>query len=442
MATFAEIEADLVDYLAMPHGEPLKCMLAAAAAVRLDVDPVWMFFVAPSSSGKTEMLMMLDPLPSARLMGDLSINTMLSGLGNNASLLHIMQQTGQDTLLFKDFTTILQKNRVDRDALLAQLREIYEGSYSKETGGKRRKTMLTWRGKIAVLAAVTPKIDSELNANQLLGERFLIYRLPRVSVWDMSRKAISNVGTQGRVKLQNLQQKCVEFYERVIDPLGRKIPSLAIDTAWDWRIRMLAMFTAQMRAGISRTRNSKDIEAMPEAEGPGRLTKQFTSLALGLMVVGEQSSMDQGIYGVLHKTALDSIFPLRLGIIRELQSIGRATDQKTLEMALSMPPSTVRIELENLMSLGVLERTPGKPVLWGIAEWFAEITDEMATLGGLEGNRPIGTRYLRRMYAKKESQVQGESSVEAASEGQGRSQTVTGDTGTDTGVVGGNVSGA
>jgi len=37
-------------------------------------------------------------------------------------------------LLFKDFTTVLEKQKDERREIIAQLREIYDGFYSKKFG--------------------------------------------------------------------------------------------------------------------------------------------------------------------------------------------------------------------------------------------------------------------------------------------------------------------
>ena len=80
-------------------------------------------------------------------------------------------------LLAKDFTSILSMHRESRAAVLAALREVYDGSWTRHLGTDGGKT-LTWSGKVAVLAGVTPTIDSHHAVMASMGERFVLYRLP------------------------------------------------------------------------------------------------------------------------------------------------------------------------------------------------------------------------------------------------------------------------
>src|SRR5438046_1578624 len=74
----------------------------------------------------------------------------------------------------KDFTTVLTLHRDKRGEILAQLREIYDGHYRKEFGNGK---VVDWTGKIGLIAGVTPIIDTYHAVNQVLGERFVCFRI-------------------------------------------------------------------------------------------------------------------------------------------------------------------------------------------------------------------------------------------------------------------------
>src|SRR6266581_8901964 len=88
----------------------------------------------------------------------------------------------------KDFTSILTMHRDARGEIFSQLREIYDGQYSKAWGTGKE---VNWHGKVGILAGVTGIIDRENAFNSALGERFLMYRIPPVSPREQSRRALA-----------------------------------------------------------------------------------------------------------------------------------------------------------------------------------------------------------------------------------------------------------
>src|SRR5205823_3798233 len=103
----------------------LPIFTGAVLAHRLPGDPVWLLLVGPSGATKTEALRSLYDYPSVYPMSDLSARTFASGLdthgGGDPSLL---ARLTDEILVLKDLTTVLEKSYEERQAILAQLREI------------------------------------------------------------------------------------------------------------------------------------------------------------------------------------------------------------------------------------------------------------------------------------------------------------------------------
>jgi len=72
--------------------------------------------------------------------------------------------------LLKDFTTVLSMHREKRAKILAQLREIHDGMFKRNFGTDETKI---WKGRITIIAAVTPVLDRHISIFAALGERFL-----------------------------------------------------------------------------------------------------------------------------------------------------------------------------------------------------------------------------------------------------------------------------
>lgn len=134
---------------------------------------------------KTVLLEALSGLPECHFVDKLTPNTFLSGQiqqpdnkgTGSPSLLHRIGQTG--ILIYSDFSTILAMNRDHRNAILADMRRIYDGKLSREFGTTERPAERVWEGRLTFAAAATPAIDTYFSVFQSLGERFVLIRLNR-----------------------------------------------------------------------------------------------------------------------------------------------------------------------------------------------------------------------------------------------------------------------
>jgi len=185
----------------------LNVVLCAAAAEKLSGDPPWLLVVGGSGAAKTESVA---PLAGAGGHIISTINgeaALLSGTpaksrAKNATggLLRKIGPSG--VLVIKDFTSILSMNRDTRAHVLAALREIYDGHWSRNVGTDGGFT-LTWRGRIVVIGAVTTAWDSAYQVVSTMGDRFALVRL---RTGDHRRaaglQAMGNVGDETAMREQ------------------------------------------------------------------------------------------------------------------------------------------------------------------------------------------------------------------------------------------------
>jgi len=83
---------------------------------------------------------------------------------DNASLLPCL--SGK-LLVIKDFGSILSLRDDTCREIYGQLREVYDGAYCKEWGNGQK---LYWKGKVGIVAAVTPRIDQQHSLHSSLGK--------------------------------------------------------------------------------------------------------------------------------------------------------------------------------------------------------------------------------------------------------------------------------
>jgi len=326
------------------------------AANKFNSDPFWMFFTGPPSSAKTEILRAMDGHENITLISSLTPSTLISGRtiknkGNQSLLLKL--GTGK-LVVIKDFGTILSMHREARGEIFAQLREIYDGQYSKAFGTGET---ISWSGKLGLLAATTPIIDKYMSVNHMLGERFLHYRVGNSNAFGVGCRAFENVLGEEvhRREFRDCMNQFLSRFDGNFTLNTREVSDIRE------RIVSLPIYCAHARSAVFRNRYDRSLEAMPQPEGPARLTKQFKLLAMALTAVRDLEEIDSGVYEVVKKTAKDTLPRLRLQILEALWNLYLDDPKKwhrtkEVAMAAGMPTVTAKLKLENLNLLRLIDR--------------------------------------------------------------------------------------
>jgi len=346
----------------LPDTAAVDFSVAVVIANRLPGDPVWGMVVGAAGGGKTEAVESVGGLPEVHRLSSLTSKTFLSGKGPASSLLHRMDAAGKTLMLLKDFGTILSMRSEERSEILAALREIYDGSYSRETGNG---APLFWSGRRGFLAGTTPAIDAHHAVVGILGERWVYLRLPKVDQTQLSVAAFrENRETEMRAELK---ASVVEFVEgRNLsppdpEPVEEAITAMAIRTAW-------------IRSPVPRDMYTREITGHPSPEEPTRITKQLRQLWKAAVVIGHEDPL-----AFVGRVARDSTRPPeRRDVLNHLATVGFVSTTEIRER-LHLPSSTVTRLLEDLDALGLIEvvgkkETGGRPVnIWALTEPAREL---------------------------------------------------------------------
>jgi hypothetical protein len=353
---FSEEDQDVIDIA-----------FATYVGNKLDGDPLWTCIVGPPASGKTEIIASMDGYEGVYLLSSLTPNTLLSGKispsqdGRNASLLFRLDQK---VVLVKDLTTIITLPKDTKGEVFSQLREIYDGSYSKAYG---TGSTIIWRGKIGLLAGVTPAIDKQLAINQLLGERFLYYRMHTRDHPKAAKIAFERTTGIDRYR-EDFRQEVWRFLAWLDANAQRDV---IFNNDVKQSLINLAILCAHARSAVLRDRRDQTLQSMPEPEGPSRMVKQLSLLAKALAIVRGEGIIDWTIYAIVKKVARDSLPRLRLKMLEALWDLlaeGYEVQNgkivwpwhRTSEIAerANLPLATARLTLEDLMLLGLVKRAP------------------------------------------------------------------------------------
>jgi hypothetical protein len=331
----------------------LNAVLCTAAARRLSGDPPWLLVVGGSGAAKTETIA---PLAAA---GAVTISTisgeaaLLSGTPAKSRAKKatggLLRAIGADGLLVvKDFTSILSMNRDTRALVLAALREIYDGHWSRNVGTDGGAT-LTWKGRLVLVGACTTAWDSAYQVVSTMGDRFALVRLRSD---DGNRRqaglqAMANVGEE-----RKMRSALAEATRKLLEPLAAlgAEPEPGPSKAEMEALLGLADLVTRARTPVER-----DYQGSPAfahaLEMPTRFAKQLVQLARGglLLGLGHDTAL-----GVAARCCRDTMPPLRRIVLAD---VADHPDSSTADVVkrVQIPRNTVDRTLQELQLLGLLE---------------------------------------------------------------------------------------
>lgn len=383
-----ELETTIKKHMLLADPYIIKLLCSYVVAAKLPIRAPWLFIVGPSSGGKSMLLESLESLPLIFPIDDLTSTTFASGMkgkdGESNSLLH--QLADNSTLVIKDFTTILSKDKEAQKTIIGQMRKIYDGDFLKKFGNGQK---VDWKGKISILAGVTSKVHTTMYQLADMGERFLMYNLEQPDRIEQGMVATANLDTAS--KITDMKAAFVEFLTPLIDTLPQQMPQLSEDVRRSYV--ELAELATRARSAVERNEFSRDkeIRMVHFPEMTGRFATQLLVLACGIMVINGQPELTESDKQLLYKISLDSIPNLRRICLQALTQF-REVETASLAVHLKYPAGTLRLALQDLAALKVIDYTKaGNRDKWQLHDnyrqlmsRYEQITMTEEVLDGLE----------------------------------------------------------
>ena len=329
--------------------DALNAALAAAAVGRMTGDPLWLLVIGGSGNAKTETVQAVAFGAGAVMTSTLSSEAaLLSGTLDKdkasdatGGLLRLVGEQG--LLVIKDFTSIITANSRLRGDILSALREIYDGHWYRDVGGERGRR-LWWKGRLAVIAACTTAWDRHHEVVTMMGDRFVIIRMDssdKDARREASEQAIDNTRREEemRAALAEAAGAVLNGMRDKIAPLTKREIGVITDAA-DLVTR------ARTAVDYDYSGNVIDSHAL---EMPTRFAKQLAQVVFGGQAIG--LSRREAIKLAI-RCARDSVPPLRLAIIRDLENHPDSA-AGDVRKRLDKPYVTVKRQLDSLHLLGV-----------------------------------------------------------------------------------------
>lgn len=358
MATLQDIYNKIDEYLLLPDKSVLKLLAAFYIANRLPVDPPWLFITSGSSTGKTELLKLLELCPGYWQVDDMTANTLVSGMRGShqsASLLHRIEEQGDDNfLVFSDFTTMLSKRKEELSAILGTLRVVFDGKVSKSTGGTEGD--IKWEGKLGLLAAVTTAIYSKTEDYAEVGQRMIIYHQDPPDDYEVGKFKFKNSKRNKRALTKELQMMFVEYLRKFPNITAEELPEFDEQTQKD--IIDIAHLAVSARSPLQRDKFSrgKPLTGREDKEGIGRVQGQLMTISFGLMLQNPDHKLNDEDRKLLYKIGMDCIDPRRKELLGVLTEFSGGGDLDAIADKINYPKETALIMIEDLVALRMVNR--------------------------------------------------------------------------------------
>lgn len=338
----------------------LDAVLCTAAAERLGGDPPWLLVVGGPGAAKTETLLPLTGAGAAVVSTVSGEAALLSGTPEKEKAADatgglLRQLGGRGLLVIKDVTSILSMNRDTRALVLAALREIHDGAWSREVGAEGGRT-LSWRGRLVLLGAVTTAWDSAYRVVAAMGDRFVLVRLGSDAAYrrKAGMRAMLNTGSEAAMRDELSAVTATLLAGAQVPP---PLPDGDLEALLD-----LADVVTRARTAVER-----DFQGNPAfahaLEVPTRFAKQLVQIVRGGLAIG--MSRDAAM-AVACRCAGDSMPPLRNRVLSYVAANQCSLTAKVVA-ALQLPRNTVDRTLQELHLLGLLvvdEQPYGQSVRW------------------------------------------------------------------------------
>lgn len=348
----AYVESIIQDIYLLADPGVIKLLAATVIAHRLPFKPCWLFLVAPSGGGKTEFINALTDIKGVHALSTVTSHTFISGQRRTGQETSLLFKLKDGILTFKDFTTTLAMQRDERGEIMSQLREIYDGTYTRSFGTGQT---IGWKGKIGLIAGVTYAIHNLRELYAAMGERFVMY-----AIIEPERVEVSRVAVDHEEMIQSRSAEVREAFRFYLDEeiaIPEKIPKLEENLREE--ILELAEFSTRARSPISRDWKTQEITDVHPAEMPTRFAAQLSVLGRAMIVMNQCDGVADGLLEtdkhILYKISLDSINYMRRKCLQKLVEYDEVVTAG-LAVKLNFPTNTIRRHLEDLNVLEIVDR--------------------------------------------------------------------------------------
>ena len=186
--TLEQVKTTLRQHFEIKDWEGVEIILAVAAAHYIPGEMLWLRFIGPSRSGRTEFLRAIAEHPDCAEMEVLTPAAFRGGWAKGAK---VLKRINGKLVITKDVASILTTRKDMRTEIFGLLRGIKDGrltsDFGSDEGHLEQEARFDW-----ILAATTTGIEQQRQLEALLGQRFIDLRWRPGNREQMAFQAASN----------------------------------------------------------------------------------------------------------------------------------------------------------------------------------------------------------------------------------------------------------
>jgi len=357
----------------------IEVVTAAVVSNKIPGDPLWMMVVGASSSGKSEIINAMLGVDYVHQVSTLTTNTFLSGMSKKGEETSLLKRIGNGVIAMKDFTSIISLPSETKMKVMGDLREVYDGHMTKETGTGDK---LEWGpgNKMGLVAGTTDEIYQVEEQFSRMGSRWLNYKMPKQSRKDTTHTSMDHTA-KIRAMRQDIQDAFTQFVNHTVQTLEEdRIPDISNELQDN--IVDIAEFASRARSPVSRNFKG-EMEMVYDPEMPMRMASQLKILAQTFAVMNDYEITDRH-EDIIYDVALNCISKQRWTVCDVLAKFDEVST-KALAMYLDFPTRVVRPWVEDLNGLSVVERSDRESAIGGdMWKLYPEYKEILREFGGIE----------------------------------------------------------
>jgi len=342
--TLEQAKTTLRQHFEIKDWQGIEIILGTAAAHFIPGEMVWLRFIGPSRSGRTELLRAVAEHPDCAEMEVLTPAAFRGGLKKGPK---VLDRINGKLVITKDIASILTARKDLRTEIFGVLRGIKDGKLTSDFGSEEghlvQEARFDW-----ILAATTSGIEQQRQLEGLLGQRFIDLRWQPGNREEMAYRAALNNPLLDSIRAE-LAVDVLSLMFRAIEEAKVKNCVLS-DENLRW-IAKVADTTAILRTPVQQDKQGH-ILSLPEPEIGTELAQGFTRIVGGLLCLGLTAWQPY-----ISRLARDSVPSVRVKLLRNLENKPQTVDQ--LNESTGIPERSIYYHLEHLELLKVVKDSNG-----------------------------------------------------------------------------------
>ena len=283
--------------------EALELVLAVPVSLRYKTTPAWVMLVSGPSTGKSELLRLIQDSDLAFWMDDLSSKTLVSGYRDEVEERRTGEKTDPSiakkihgkTLIMNDLSRVLGKGQESR-MIMDHLRILFDGQIKAAYGNDNIQTIYS---DFNVLCGCTGEIDNMTANTVSLGERFLYYRSADLPLEERVRRA-SSAAKRDRL-VHKYRRDAALITRRFLEKSKFAEPEMTPEQTT--RIANLAELVVAWRPNLN-TDWSGEVLSPPIREGSTRVSGQLGTIARGIGAIKRRRTLENEDLAIIEKLVL------------------------------------------------------------------------------------------------------------------------------------------